>query len=105
MAEHSYADSAAFNPTQNGNYSWYAVADDSFDNSTSINYTFSTFRAWDLNENNQIEPADISIFVSYYGEVCTNGQYSWDINSNGDADPADASLLVSYYGDVYTAIP
>jgi hypothetical protein len=81
-------------------YSWYAKANDTYGGvKQSEIYNFHTSNAWDINEDGAVDPLDVSLLVTHYGETLTPGSQGWDINEDGDVGALDVSGLVTHYGE------
>jgi hypothetical protein len=83
------------------NYTWYAVANDSYAQTKSSTWDFKTSYAWDINEDGSVTYEDASALVTAYGITVTAGSTGPDIDNNGDVNYLDASSFVAHYGDVY----
>jgi hypothetical protein len=82
-------------------YEWYVILDDGTEHEYSVIWTYHTSKAWDLNEDRNIDTHDVSLLVEGYGDEITPGSLGCDINNDGFVDTYDVDLLVTYYGDVY----
>lgn len=83
-------------------FEWYAVADDGKLTNQSINWDFTTCKAWDLNVDKTINYLDISLMVAHYLEYVTPaGSETWDINNDGVTNYLDLSSVVAHYLENY----
>jgi hypothetical protein len=90
-----------YHQNQQAEYTWYAIANDTLDQTQSKTWHFVTSYAWDVNENGEVEYLDVSDLVSNYATSCLPGQIGADIDSDGAVGYLDVSGLVSHYGEVY----
>jgi len=82
-------------------YTWYAIAHDSYTQTQSDIYNFITSKAWDINEDGTISYNDGSKLVNVYGSTVVAGSIGSDINEDGVVSYLDASSFVSHYGITY----
>jgi len=83
-------------------YSWYVIIDDGFDQVQSETFYFNTSYAWDITENRNVGPADVSVLVAYYGaQYEIPGMLKADITSDGRIGAGDVSVFIAYYGATY----
>jgi hypothetical protein len=83
-------------------YSWYVIIDDGFDQVQSETFYFNTSYAWDITENKNVGPADVTLLVAYYGaQYEIPGMLRADITSDGRIGAGDVSVLIAYYGATY----
>jgi len=84
-------------------YYWYCNATDGeFTVRSDGPFSFTTSKAWDLNEDRSVNYLDISIMVSnYLNHPTYPGQVSWDVNNDALANYLDLSLVVSHYLESY----
>ncbi len=83
------------------NYSWYVTISDNSTTTNSSIYTFSTSKAWDVNEDRTVNYLDMSAVSSRYGESVTPGSIGADINNDGKINYLDVSALSAHYGETY----
>jgi hypothetical protein len=80
-------------------YTWYAIANDTLDQTQSKTWHFKTSKAWDVNEDRSVNYLDVSDLVTHYGETVTAGSIGSDIDENGNVGYLDVSGLVTHYGE------
>ena len=83
------------------NYTWYAIANDTYDDTQSSTWLFITSYAWDVNEDRSIDYLDVSGIVGVYGNVVIAGSIGADVIEDGEINYLDASSFVSHYGETY----
>lgn len=82
-------------------YTWYAIANDTYDQTGSDIWNFITSYAWDVNEDRSVDYLDVSTIVGVYGSTVTAGSIGADVIEDGEINYLDASLFVSHYGESY----
>lgn len=60
----------------------------------------TTYPRWDINQDAQVDAADISLLVSHYGETIDDPETElWDVIIDGQCNAQDISLVISKYGE------
>jgi len=83
-------------------HEWYVTISDGIADAThGPTWNFKTSKAWDVDENADINYLDVSNLVSHYGDTVVAGSIGADINNDGTVSYTDISALVSHYGESY----
>ncbi len=88
--------------THDTTHTWYAIANDTLEQTQGPTWNFHTSKAWDLNTDRNINYLDVSGLVSHYAfRVLPPGADPWDTNEDTYVNYLDVSSVVGHYGETY----